>query len=551
MIIDTFIKIPADVRKRAVWAIDALMNATGITWREVVDPEGEPSSILLRYGEKPDKRDVKANVILDVPFTPEFYMVDQDPHLVQVIKMTMVTGGNNLVSVEPDGETVICHFRADLFANVFFHLSRVEENLLTGQEVGGRFQVEHSLLRQVDLLHAPVVDELIDAFVDALVGACRIAGIPLLRKGRWPNDERMSLFLSHDVDRLRKWTPGRIIREMRGGLRRIIESGSSVIRGDDPYRSGFREVIEAEEHYGVRSTFYVGGRSSSMPVTERSDLSYRLHEERELVTFLSEVVKRGWEVGLHGSLTSFLSTERLQSEREELERSLGITVVGVRQHYLRFTPPDTWGCQEAAGFLYDATLGYADAEGFRAGTSLPFIPYDTHNDRSFTLIEVPLTVMDATLDGYRRYDARTAEERVFSLLSTVERHCGVFSFLLHQSALDTEEHPFMGELYRQFLRHIPSGHTYIATGREIARWWRQRMGMMIQDVRREENGWRWVWQSSVGIDRITLEVDGVRTFRSVNVKGCRGEVCQRGNESAVIRLFNVPAQQHFEITITL
>jgi peptidoglycan/xylan/chitin deacetylase (PgdA/CDA1 family) len=551
VIIDVLLDVPADLRQRALYSIDILMNAAGTSWRAFGDPDGKPVTVLLRYGGNVERRGVKASVVLDIPFESGFYRIDRDPHLFEGISKVIVRDSGGLVSIERDGDAVICHFKADLLANLFFHLSRIEESLPTGWDVDGRFGAEHSLLRQVDLLHVPVVDNMIEVFVDTLIEACRIAEIPLLRKARWPNGERMAVFFSHDVDRLRKWTPGRVIRELRGGLRGMVDVGKVVVSGDDPYRRGLRSVIEMEERAGIRSTFYVGGRSRRRRVEERRDLSYRLRRERNLRVFLTQVASRGWEVGLHGSFSSFLSAEHLVVERREVERCVRMTVDGVRQHYLRFAVSETWRCQEAAGFLYDATLGYPEAEGFRAGTSLPFVPYDTQNERPFTLIEIPLLVMDVTLDGYRRYDARTAEERVFSLFSTVERHRGVFSFLLHQSALDREEHPFIGELYRRLLGHIPSEHVCVATGREIARWWKQRTGMTIHRAHQEGSGWRWVWQSAVGIDCLTLEVDGVRTFQSIDIHGCDGEVHRGGDGSVSLRLFHVPAEKPIEVVMVL
>ena len=72
-------------------------------------------------------------------------------------------------------------------------------------------------------------------------------------------------------------------------------------------------------------------------------------------------------------------------------------VTGVRYHYLRALYHETLPLLEQAGFTYDTTMAFAEHEGFRCGCSFPFRPYSLAEERPLDLVELPLAVMDGTL----------------------------------------------------------------------------------------------------------------------------------------------------------
>ena len=47
----------------------------------------------------------------------------------------------------------------------------------------------------------------------------------------------------------------------------------------------------------------------------------------------------------------------------------------------------------------DSTLGWAERPGFRSGFSFPYRLYDLGRERAHSLVEVPLVLMDGTLDA--------------------------------------------------------------------------------------------------------------------------------------------------------
>jgi len=360
-------------------------------------------------------------------------------------------------------------------------------------------------------LARPVGDLYIRALREAVGTVCRAAGRPYIWTDFWPGGEPFAAFISHDVDRVHKWTYKRIGYELLRTPWRAPRLIRSVLGPHDPYWN-FPEIMAAEEEAGVRSTFFFGtGRY------ERRDPSYELSWVEGV---LRELLEGGWEVGLHGSMGSYRDAEKLREERGKLSALAG-DVQGIRQHYLKLAVPETWRAQEEAGFRYDATLGYSRREGFRAGTSLPFFPFDPERGEAIDILAIPLGIMDTTLTTFQKYGRDEAFEVVERFLREAESSGGMFSLLVHQRALDGEEFPYMGPLYRKVLQKIRERGAYVARGRDLAGWWRARAGLEAEE-RREGERWCWRIYAREALPGLSLKLgpglwevrgEGVKAFR--------------------------------------
>ena len=191
-------------------------------------------------------------------------------------------------------------------------------------------------------------------------------------------------------------------------------------------------------------------------------------EERQIIRDIQEEIgmidDAGWEVGLHGGHQAYCDDNQLAIEKDRLEKVLGRSVTGYRNHYLRFRVPETWRHLAQAGFSYDTTFGYADCVGFRNGMCYPFRPFDLEKDEEIPIVEIPLTVMDNTLDGYMRLDPRKAWEITRQLIDTVEQHRGVFTLLWHNTYMDGERLKF----YEKVLSYCHDKGAWMTSGEEIA-----------------------------------------------------------------------------------
>jgi hypothetical protein len=182
------------------------------------------------------------------------------------------------------------------------------------------------------------------------------------------------------------------------------------------------------------------------------DCDYSITESGVL-KLIERLEKQGHEVGLHGSFDSYNDCEMFVSQKVRLDHIVSSKRYGGRQHYLRWKTPVTWRIYEKAEMLYDATLGYADHEGFRCGFCLPFKPFDVLENRVIELWEIPLIFMDTTFRRYRDLSSDGITGVIRSLIASVSKHRGVFVALWHH---DYMTQPLWSKLYQQTMKLVDS-----------------------------------------------------------------------------------------------
>ena len=270
-----------------------------------------------------------------------------------------------------------------------------------------------------------------------------------VRKARWPNASPLAVCLTHDVDNISR--PLGHVWKLRDRFSSIDMLGAFFGRS---LHNNLRLVASAEEGRGFRSSFYF--MSSEYPLDQ-------VRKVTDLIT------RDGWEIGLHGDFGTHDSLERMDEAVAKLTAALGVKPAGVREHYLRFDFPKTWEIMEDAGFEYDTTVGFADRLGFRVGLATPFHP-PAADWRPLPLLELPLTLMETTLWGYLKRTEEQGLEDTLAMMKAVEKVEGLFTLLWHQESVRMRG----GRVYWKVLDALKRKGCYVATGAQIARWWRAR-----------------------------------------------------------------------------
>lgn len=153
------------------------------------------------------------------------------------------------------------------------------------------------------------------------------------------------------------------------------------------YLPGLTKALETK---GFRSTLFVIPRRG-----HRRDANYLL---KDLGPHLPQALRRTFSVELHGSYTSVIENHTLLAESQALAEAMGSRPMGNRQHWLRFSRHEAlFQAIEAADLVFDSTLGFSDAVGFRNGASFAFPPYDFTNEKPYEFLEIPLAIMDTSL----------------------------------------------------------------------------------------------------------------------------------------------------------
>lgn len=359
----------------------------------------------------------------------------------------------------------------DIISDIFFMLTRYEEvvnNEINDREPHKRFSATESLAYKNNFLQRPIVNEHIDLIWEFI----NSFNLSYIRK-KWWGDKEFVACLTHDVDHIQKYKSFKeVIRpafsfilkqgKPNRGLKLLFNSLSGYEK--DPYNT-FDYIIDLEKSYGFTSSFYfMSGRNNKF------DGSYDINDSR-IKDLIEEVEKEGFEAGYHCSYDSYLDEHMVQEEKSILDILIRNKPYGGRQHFLRFKAPYSWRNQEKAGLLYDTTLGFADAEGFRCGTCFPFKPYDILEDRILNIYELPLMVMEASLRNanYRNYSAEEGLEVTKKLIDTVKKHNGVFTLLYHNSSFDAFEVLWDGwkETYEGTMEYLHESNCYGLSGREV------------------------------------------------------------------------------------
>jgi hypothetical protein len=344
-----------------------------------------------------------------------------------------------LFEITADGAKV--HF--DIFGLVYWILSRSEEVRRTDLDKHERFPASASHAHKHSYLQRPVVDEWLNIFGQLISKVWPSTSLP---------SHRYSLRISHDVDApsmygFESWPNiGRMVASQvikRGDFRAMITGPASKLGGRhrlhsrDPFNT-FDWLMDASESAGMKSCFYFIAGATDY----RFDPSYNI-EAPAIVALISEIHRRGHEIGLHPSYNTFRAPEAIQREFIHLRRTLedkGIEYAryGARMHYLRWSQPETLRALDAAGFAYDSTLGYADQAGFRCGTCFEYQAFDPTADAALKLRLRPLIAMETTVLSQEYMgivDGRHGVEIVSSLARACSAVGGSFSLLWHNSSL--------------------------------------------------------------------------------------------------------------------
>jgi hypothetical protein len=157
---------------------------------------------------------------------------------------------------------------------------------------------------------------------------------------------------------------------------------------------------------------------------------------------------------------------------EAVESHLGVRPCGIRNHLLRFSQPETWRAQEAARFAYDATWGKPNHLGAHGERHFPFFPYDPQEQRTIDILELPITVMDATVFRYHKLTGQAALEGAWQAIQPTVAAGGLVSLLWHNNYFNEPEYWDWQMVYEELLARLAPLKPWCATGAEVNQWWR-------------------------------------------------------------------------------
>jgi peptidoglycan/xylan/chitin deacetylase (PgdA/CDA1 family) len=236
----------------------------------------------------------------------------------------------------------------------------------------------------------------------------------------------------------------------------------------------FRRYVEADAP--GRSTFFVvpfRDRPGMGPDDQVEAARAVPYAASEIAGELRHLADHGHEIAVHG-IDAWRDSDLGRAELAVIRDATGSSDAGVRMHWLYFDA-GSFSALEEAGFSYDATFGYNDTIGFRAGTAQVFAPLGAKR-----LLELPLQVQDTALLYPTRMHLRPAEALAAcgDLIAEVAEHGGVATISWHERSLSPER--LWGRVYAGVLGLLRARNADVRTAGEVVAWFRARRDIRLE-----------------------------------------------------------------------
>lgn len=341
-------------------------------------------------------------------------------------------------------------FGFDLFAAIFYLITRYEEYLPYKKDMYGRYAHENSVAFKEEFLHLPLINIWLEDFRKLLTS-----------KDSKPKTQnsKFKFLPTYDIDIAWSFRNKGFKRNI-GGILKLLVSGKfrkmihriGVIRKKrkDPF-DAYEWMDRLHSRLNLKPIYFFlvakdrGRHDKNIDVTNP--------EFHQLV----QSIASEYPIGLHPSWASGDVPSLLTKEKQALQQLSGHEINSSRQHFIRFDLPATYRRLLALGITNDYSMGYGSINGFRASITIPFYWYDLKNEEQTNLRIHPFCFMDANAYYEQKLSPEAALEEITQYYSIVKSVKGTMITIWHNNFLGTDE-AFSGwkEIYEQFVSLVSS-----------------------------------------------------------------------------------------------
>lgn len=341
------------------------------------------------------------------------------------------------ISVGKKDETIIlfpndesCEIGFDVFAAAFYMLSRYEEYLPFTPDQYGRYKASDSLACKNNFLEIPVVDKWLMILKEIL-------------QQKFPSlvfrKTTFKAIVTYDVDVAYKFKGRSFTRNAGSAVKDLFKLDFKNIASR--YKTHTNKIKDPWDTYDYLKEIITQNNLSSVfffLLGENSENDRNLNYKNKVMNELINKIKIFSDIGIHPSFKSSIIIEKIAEEKRRLENISGKKITKSRQHFLKFTLPETYNALATAEIEEDYSMGFAHEPGFRAGTSNPFYFYDLKNEKTTSLKIFPITFMDATFIYYLKYGPEQSLQIVTKMIRQVKEVCGTFISIWHNNILSED-----------------------------------------------------------------------------------------------------------------
>lgn len=319
----------------------------------------------------------------------------------------------------------------DLFAALFYLITRYEEYLPHQKDLYGRYAHQNSLAFREGFLHLPLINIWLEDFRALLTETFPDLRLPSSAFRFQP---------TYDVDIA--WSfQNKGFKRNAGSLAKLFFSGKwrsmahriRVIRGkqQDPF-DAYDWMDNLHAQHGLKPLYFF------LVAEQRGRFDRNIDPRNPAFQALIKDTAAKYTVGLHPSWASGDQPPLLRKEKQWLEKTVGHAVSASRQHYIRFSLPATYRQLLAAGIVEDHSMGYATVNGFRASVATPFYWYDLKNEVKSPLRVFPFCFMDANAFFEEKKSPQEALHQLITYYQTVKAVNGTLITIWHNPFLGTD-----------------------------------------------------------------------------------------------------------------
>ena len=339
-------------------------------------------------------------------------------------------------------------FGFDLFAAIFYLVTRYEEYLPHQKDIYGRYAHENSVAFKEGFLELPLINIWLEDFKKLLAHKFSDASLPV---------SGFEFIPTYDIDMAWSFRNKGFKRNfanisllfLKAQFRKAVFR-LRVIRGkaQDPF-DAYEWMDELHRQFRLHPVYFFLVARQTGKYDKNIDVSNP--EFQQLVRSIAAK----YQLGLHPSWASGEVASLLTTEKNTLEQIAGQQIIASRQHFIRFDLPQAYRRLIALGITNDYSMGYGSINGFRASVATKFYWYDLKKEEKTNLHVHPFCFMDANSFYEQKLSPDQALQELKHYHDVTKGVNGTLITVWHNSFLGTDEE-FKGwrEMYQQFVASL-------------------------------------------------------------------------------------------------
>jgi hypothetical protein len=341
-----------------------------------------------------------------------------------------------------------CDFSFDIFAASFYLLSRYEEYLPHEKDIYGRFAHENSLAYKEGFLNLPLINIWLIDFAKKLKEKSPAGSLHSTVNFQAAT---FNFIPTYDIDIAYSYKHKGLLRNTGGFFKSPSPERIKVLSGSlkDPFDC-YEWLNELHKKYLLEPIYFF------LVAEKNGEFDKNILPHKNAMWQLVKKHTALYEIGIHPSWQSNAKKSILKSEMEWLSEMSGIKNITVsRQHYIKFSLPQTYQTLAEAGIENEYSMGYGSINGFRASVASSFFWYNMEKEVQTSLRIHPFCFMDANSYYEQKQNAEQAYEELMYYYSVCKAVNGTLITIWHNNFLGTANE-FKGwkEMYSTFIAQV-------------------------------------------------------------------------------------------------